>query len=80
MEKYLIESVVIFCYCIGFIIKKWVKVVDNKYIPTLVGVLGVFFAIWSNNWSVTPDTILIGLVSGLASTGADQFLKIFKRG
>ena len=45
------------CLCIGYIIKKWIKDVDNKYIPTICGVLGVLLAAWIN---------------GLASTGLHQ--------
>lgn len=74
-----VEIPVIFgiCLCVGYIIKKWVKDVDNKWIPTIVTILGVFLAVWLNNWVPTLDVILSGLVSGLSSTGAHQLLKQF---
>lgn len=57
------------CLCVGYAIKHWIpsdKV--NKYIPTIMAVLGVILAIWSYG-TFTPDILLIGLISGLASTG-----------
>ncbi|MBQ7429255.1 MAG: phage holin family protein [Butyrivibrio sp.] len=57
------------CLCVGYAIKHWIpsdKV--NKYIPTIMAVLGVVLAIWSYG-TFTPDILLIGLISGLASTG-----------
>lgn len=57
------------CLCVGYAIKHWIpsdKV--NKYIPTIMAVLGVILAIWSYR-AFTPDILLIGLISGLASTG-----------
>ncbi len=57
------------CLCVGYAIKHWIpsdKV--NKYIPTIMAVLGVILAIWSYG-AFTPDILLIGLISGLASTG-----------
>lgn len=40
------------CLCVGYVIKKWIKDVDNKWIPTVCAVLGVILAIWMNGWSV----------------------------
>lgn len=60
------------CLCTGYIVKKWLKDVDNKYIPTIVAVLGVVLASWISNWTITPQVLLSGLVSGLASTGMHQ--------
>ena len=63
------------CLCVGYVIKKWIKDVDNKWIPTVCAVLGVILAIWMNGWSVSPSIILSGLFSGLASTGLHQLFK-----
>ena len=60
---------------VGYVIKKWIKDVDNKWIPTVCAVLGVILAIWMNGWSVSPSIILSGLFSGLASTGLHQLFK-----
>lgn len=80
LNEYMIPVVLGICLIIGFIVKKWVKDVDNKYIPTIVIILGAFLAVWFNNWSVTPEIILSGLVTGAASTGMHQLFKQFIEG
>lgn len=75
LSTYTIPVIVIICLCVGFVIKKWIKDVDNKYIPTICSILGIFLAIWINSWRITPESISCGLVSGLASTGCHQLLK-----
>lgn len=65
------------CLCVGYIVKKWVKDVDNKYIPTIVAILGVIMSAWINAWQITPEIVLTGLMSGLASTGMHQLFVQF---
>lgn len=69
LSEYTVLAVVDICLCVGYIVKNLIpsdKV--NKFIPLIVGVLGVAVNIWIN-LAVTPDIILGGLVSGLSSTG-----------
>lgn len=57
------------CICVGFIIKNLIpsdKV--NKYIPLIMGILGVLLTMWIS-LAITPSVVLTGLISGLASTG-----------
>lgn len=75
LNTYMMPIVVGICLCLGYVIKKWIKDVDNKYIPTLVAVVGIILALWINTWQLTPEVILSGLVSGLASTGMHQLFK-----
>nr|DAP47579.1 MAG TPA: holin [Caudoviricetes sp.] len=75
LNTYMMPIVVGICLCLGYVIKKWIKDVDNKYIPTLVAVVGIVLALWINAWQLTPEVILSGLVSGLASTGMHQLFK-----
>ncbi len=79
LSDFMIPVIVGLCLCAGFIIKKWVKDVDNKWIPTCCAALGVLLAVWINWGNVTPEVILAGVFSGLASTGLyeafAQFLK-----
>ena len=72
LNEYMIPVVLGMCLVVGYIVKKWIKDVDNKYIPTIVTILGVFLAVWFNGWSITPEIILSGLVTGAASTGLHQ--------
>lgn len=75
LTEYLILVVVGICLCVGYVIKKWVKDVDNKYIPTVCALMGVILAIWMNGWTISPAILLSGLLSGLASTGLHQLFK-----
>ena len=67
--------IVLACLLIGFIVKKWVEDVDNKYIPTIVFVVGVGLCFIMNGVSV--ENFVIGGISGLASTGLHQAFKAF---
>lgn len=67
------------CLCVGYVIKQSMPSVDNKYIPLVMAILGVIIALWIN-MSITPQIILSGLFSGLASTGLHQmFTKLINQ-
>ena len=67
------------CLCVGYVIKQSIPSVDNKYIPLVMAILGVIIALWIN-MDVTPQIILSGLFSGLASTGLHQmFTKLINQ-
>ena len=66
--EYLIPVVLVICLIVGFVLKNYVKVLPNNYIPIIVTILGAVIAIWVN-MSITPDILAAGLASGLASTG-----------
>lgn len=78
LNGYIIAAVVIACLCVGYVFKHCVpsdKI--NKYIPLIVAVLGVVLNCWMNEWAFTPEILVSGLVSGLASTGMHQVFKQF---
>lgn len=77
LNEYMMPVVVGVCLVVGYIVKKWVSDVDNKWIPTIVTILGVAMATWINEWSITPVIVLSGAVSGLASTGLHQLFTQF---
>ena len=72
--NYLIPVIVGLCLVIGFLIKH-VTSADNRFIPIVVTVLGVALSIWISWPEITPEVILSGAVSGLASTGMHQIFK-----
>ena len=72
LSEFLVPAIAGICLCVGFVVKKWVKDVDNKFIPTINAVLGVILAVWINDWAITPPILLQGMFSGLASTGLHQ--------
>lgn len=65
-----IPIIVLACLIIGYIIKKWVKDVENKWIPTIVTIVGLILGGIINGWTIEP--LVAGAVSGLASTGLHQ--------
>lgn len=75
LNSFIVPVIVGICLIVGFIIKQWVNDVDNKWIPTIVSVVGVVMAVWLNTWQITPEIILSGLVSGLASTGMYELFR-----
>lgn len=77
LNEFMMPIVLGTCLCVGYIVKKWVDDVDNKYIPTIVAVLGIILSAWISGWNITPEVVLSGLISGLASTGLHQVFKNF---
>lgn len=75
LNEYMLPVVLGICLCAGYVIKQWVNDVDNKYIPTICAILGILLAAWINEWAITPQIALGGMVSGLASTGLHQVFK-----
>jgi len=70
LNQYIDILIVGICLCVGFVVKKWIKDVDNKFIPTIVAVLGLVLKIAFNFGSgINSEIIFSGLFSGLASTG-----------
>lgn len=78
LNDYSIPVIVGICLCIGFILKNLVTTDKiNKFIPLIVAVIGVVVNAWLNTWTVTPEILLSGMFSGLASTGMHQLFKQF---
>lgn len=65
-----IPLVMVLCLVVGYIAKKWIQDVDNKWIPTIVTVVGVIAALVIQGVSV--EIGIAGAVTGLASTGLHQ--------
>ncbi len=77
LENYVVLIVLGICLCVGYIIKN-VFPTDKvkRFIPLIMGVLGVGLNIWLQR-TFTPEVMLGGLVSGLASTGLYEAFKQF---
>ena len=75
LTEFAVPIIVGICLCIGYIIKHLIPSDGiNKYIPLIMGALGVVLNVWIN-WAFTPQILLGGLFSGLASTGLHQAFK-----
>ena len=78
LTEYSVPVIVGICLCVGFILKNVITTDKiNKFIPLIVTVIGVVVNAWLNAWTVTPDILLSGMFSGLASTGMHQLFKQF---
>lgn len=77
LSEYAVQIIIGICLCVGYIIKVSIPMIDNKYIPLIMAILGVVINVWLNV-SISPQIILGGLFSGLCSTGLHQlFVKTF---
>lgn len=75
LNEYAIPIVIGICLCIGFVIKQSLSFVPNKYIPLIMSVLGIVLNVWLNQSLFTPEIMLGGLFSGLASTGLYELFR-----
>ena len=75
LSNYAIPIIVGICLCVGYVIKNLITTdVINKYLPLIMAVLGIVLNIWLN-MAFTPEILLGGMVSGLASTGLYEAFK-----
>ena len=81
LNEYLVLMVIGICLCVGYVLKHVVpsdKV--NRFIPLIMGLLGIVVNVWLNAWAFTPEILLGGMASGLASTGMHQLFAQFING
>lgn len=74
IEQYVQPLIMALCYSIGFLIKTSIPFIDNRFIPLIVSICGIFFNIWANKWKVSPEIILVGMASGLSATGMNELI------
>ena len=81
LTEYAIPLIVGICLCVGYIIKNLVPSDSiNKFIPLIMGILGVLLNFWVNQ-QFTAEVLLGGLFSGLARTGLyELFRNLINRG
>ena len=78
LNDYVVIIVLGICLCVGYVLKNLIPTDKvNRYIPLTMGILGVVLNVWLNSFTFTPEILLGGLVSGLASTGMHQLFKQF---
>ena len=76
-------GITVICYFVGMIAKA--SAVDNKWIPVIVGVCGAILGV-AGMYVIADfpaadviNALAVGIVSGLAATGADQIKKISQK-
>ena len=73
LHEYFVPIVVAACLIVGYCIKRFEKI-PNKFIPTILAILGAVLACVDAG-GVSLPTIVHGAFSGLASTGLHQAFK-----
>lgn len=73
LENYFVLTVVLACLIVGYVIKKWIKDMDNKFIPTILTVFGAALNLLISGLSI--ESAIFGAFMGLASTGLHQAFK-----
>jgi prepilin signal peptidase PulO-like enzyme (type II secretory pathway) len=78
LTKYFVLVVIVACLVLGYIIKTSFDKVPNKYIPTILAVIGAVLNMIVSGMSV--ESIVYGALMGLASTGLHQAFTRFVEG
>lgn len=78
LTQYFVLVVMIACLVVGYIIKTSFDMIPNKYIPTILAIVGaVLNAVVSD---VSVESVVYGALMGLASTGLHQAFTRFVEG
>lgn len=81
LTQYFSIIVVGICLCIGYVIKNSLDFIPNKYIPLIMLILGTAINLLININNINAEIILVGMFSGLASTGLHQvFTQLINKG
>ena len=72
--QYVVPLIILFCMCIGYVIKTSLDFIENKYIPLIMVSIGIGLNIWINK-QVTAEIVVAGALSGVASIGTHQTCK-----
>lgn len=70
LTEHFVLVVVVACLIVGYILKNSITVFPNKYIPTVLAVIGLVLNIVVGGPSV--ENAVYGALMGLASTGMHQ--------
>lgn len=70
LSKYFVVVVVVACLIVGYLIKKTFTMIPNKYIPTILAVLGAVLNFFVSGSSI--ESVVYGALMGLSSTGLHQ--------
>lgn len=78
LTQYFVLVVVVACLVVGYIIKTSFDKIPNKYIPTILAVIGAVLNVVVSGASV--ESVVYGALMGLASTGLHQAFTKFVEG
>ena len=69
--------ILIVCYIVGELIKLLFKSLDKKWLPFIIGAIGMFLCPLICN-ELSASNIATGLISGFASSGGYDAVKVLK--
>ena len=78
LTQYFVLVVLVACLVVGYILKTSFDRVPNKYIPTILAVVGAVLNMIVSGMSV--ESFVYGALMGLASTGLHQAFTRFVEG
>ena len=78
LTQYFVLVVVVACLVVGYIIKTSFDKIPNKYIPTILAVVGEVLNVAVSG--LTVESVVYGALMGLASTGLHQAFTKFVEG
>lgn len=78
LSKYFVLVVVVACLIVGYILKTSFTSFPNKYIPTVLALIGMTLNLAVSGLSI--ESAVYGAVMGLASTGLHQAFTRFIEG
>lgn len=78
LTQYFVLVVMVACLVVGYILKTTFDGVPNKYIPTILAVVGAVLNAVVSGASV--ESVVYGTLMGLASTGLHQAFTRFVEG
>ena len=76
IQDFCLPIIVVFCYCVGFGLKK-ASFFEDKYIPIAMIALGAISGLLISGMDF--QNIMIGAISGAASSGVNQVYKQLKK-
>lgn len=79
LEQYYVPVVAAICIAVHYIAKRLLTAKEvQRFMPLIMGMIGIGINAWMH-MSFTPDIVLGGLASGLASTGLFEMIKGMKK-
>lgn len=78
-SQYAVVPIALVCAGVGYIIKHHIDEIPNKFIPLILGILGLFLNVVINNFNFSFEILINGVASGLVATGSFEALRnLFK--
>lgn len=75
LTEFISPIILLACLCVGYVLKNVIPTESiNKWIPLIVGCLGIFLAIWNFGF-IDLTVIVTGAISGLAASGLYETFK-----